>query len=49
MLPEGIVHALKAFDSRAEQFAIKHKDTGYHMLVGAGNLWEIPIPTRCVF
>lgn len=39
LLPEGIVNALKAFDSRAEQFAIKHKDTDYHMLVGAGNLW----------
>ena len=39
LLPKGIVHALKAFDSRAEQFAIRHKDTGYHMLVGAGNLW----------
>jgi fructoselysine-6-phosphate deglycase len=38
-LPEGIVQALEAFDSPAEQFAIKHKDTGYHMLVGAGNLW----------
>jgi len=39
LLPQGIVHALEAFDSRAEQFAIRHKDTGYHMLVGAGNLW----------
>ncbi len=39
LLPQGIVQALEAFDARAEQFAIKHKDTGYHMLVGAGNLW----------
>lgn len=39
LLPEGIVQALEAFDSRAEHFAIKHKETGYHMLVGAGNLW----------
>ncbi|OIK15685.1 sugar isomerase [Bacillus sp. MUM 116] len=39
LLPEGIFNALKNFDSRAEQFAIRHKDTGYHMLVGAGNLW----------
>ena len=39
LLPQGIVNALESFDSRAEQFAIKHKDTGYHMLVGAGNLW----------
>jgi fructoselysine-6-phosphate deglycase len=38
-LPQGIVHAMEAFDSRAEQFAMKHKDTDYHMLVGAGNLW----------
>jgi fructoselysine-6-phosphate deglycase len=38
-LPEGMVQAMEAFDSRAEQFAIKHKDTDYHMLVGAGNLW----------
>ncbi|MEH7331218.1 SIS domain-containing protein [Neobacillus drentensis] len=39
LLPQGMVKALEAFDERAEQFAIKHKDTGYHMLVGAGNLW----------
>ncbi|WP_391203064.1 SIS domain-containing protein [Psychrobacillus sp. L4] len=39
LLPKGILKAVKAFDSRAEQFAIKHKDTKYHMLVGAGNLW----------
>ncbi|MFT4413724.1 SIS domain-containing protein [Fredinandcohnia humi] len=38
-LPEGMVQAMEEFDSRAEQFAIKHKDTDYHMLVGAGNLW----------
>lgn len=39
LLPQGIVQAVEAFDPRAEQFAIKHKETGYHMLVGAGNLW----------
>ncbi|MDN3017897.1 SIS domain-containing protein [Paenibacillus sp. BSR1-1] len=39
LLPQGMVKALEAFDERAEKFAIKHKDTGYHMLVGAGNLW----------
>ncbi len=39
LLPKGMVQAMEAFDSRAEQFAIKHKDTKYHMLVGAGNLW----------
>jgi fructoselysine-6-phosphate deglycase len=38
-LPKGMLNAMEAFDTRAEQFAIKHKDTGYHMLVGAGNLW----------
>ncbi|WP_066259078.1 SIS domain-containing protein [Neobacillus drentensis] len=38
-LPQGIVDALEQFDSQAEQFAIKHKNTDYHMLVGAGNLW----------
>ncbi|MEH7384514.1 SIS domain-containing protein [Bacillus sp. JJ1521] len=38
-LPAGMVQAMEAFDSRAEQFAKQHKDTGYHMLVGAGNLW----------
>jgi fructoselysine-6-phosphate deglycase len=38
-LPQGMVHAMKEFDSLAEQFAMKHKDTDYHMLVGAGNLW----------
>jgi fructoselysine-6-phosphate deglycase len=39
LLPQGIVKAMEAFDPRAEQFAIKHKETDYHMLVGAGNLW----------
>lgn len=39
LLPQAMNNAMEAFDSRAEQFAIKHKDTGYHMLVGAGNLW----------
>jgi fructoselysine-6-phosphate deglycase len=39
LLPQGIVDALEQFDSQAEQFAIKHKNTDYHMLVGAGNLW----------
>lgn len=39
LLPQGIVSAMEKFDQRAEKFAIKHKDTGYHMLVGAGTLW----------
>ncbi|WP_257347316.1 SIS domain-containing protein [Pseudalkalibacillus decolorationis] len=39
LLPQGIVNAMEAFDQIAEQFAIKHKDTDYHMLVGSGNLW----------
>ncbi|MFV2049740.1 SIS domain-containing protein [Metabacillus litoralis] len=38
-LPEAMAQAMEEFDSRAEQFAIRHKDTKYHMLVGAGNLW----------
>ncbi|MFC7391960.1 SIS domain-containing protein [Scopulibacillus cellulosilyticus] len=39
LLPRGILNAVKAFDQKAEAFAIKHKDTDYHMLVGSGNLW----------
>jgi len=39
LLPKNMVKAMEAFDVSAEQFAIKHKDTGYHMLVGAGSLW----------
>lgn len=38
-LPQAMISAMESFDTRAEQFAIKHKDTDYHMLVGAGNLW----------
>lgn len=38
-LPQALLEAVQAFDPKAEQFAIKHKDTSYHMLVGAGNLW----------
>lgn len=39
LLPQAILHAAKAFDPRAEAFAVEHKDTEYHMLVGSGNLW----------
>ncbi|MFD2443817.1 SIS domain-containing protein [Bacillus sp. CGMCC 1.16607] len=39
LLPRAILHAAKSFDEIAEEFAIKHKDTEYHMLVGSGNLW----------
>lgn len=39
LLPQGMLAAMKAFDSRAEAFAQAHKDTKYHMLVGSGNLW----------
>ncbi|TYP79380.1 SIS domain-containing protein [Paenibacillus methanolicus] len=39
LLPRAILDAVQAFDSQAEAFAIRHKDTGYHMMVGAGNLW----------
>ncbi|WP_134699358.1 SIS domain-containing protein [Ammoniphilus sp. YIM 78166] len=38
-LPEGMVAAMESFDQKAEAFAIKHKDTAYHMLTGAGILW----------
>src|SRR5690606_741255 len=39
LLPRAIVNAVKSFDQKAEEFAIKHKNTDYHMLVGSGNLW----------
>ncbi|MFD0698952.1 SIS domain-containing protein [Paenibacillus sp. GCM10027628] len=39
LLPRAILQAVKSFDKKAEEFAIKHKDTGYHMMVGSGNLW----------
>ncbi|MFL6559996.1 MAG: SIS domain-containing protein, partial [Bacillus sp. (in: firmicutes)] len=39
LLPRAILNAVKDFDKKAEEFAIKHKDTDYHMMVGSGNLW----------
>jgi fructoselysine-6-phosphate deglycase len=39
LLPRAILNAVKSFDQQAEEFAIKHKDTDYHMMVGSGNLW----------
>ncbi|MCZ8519899.1 SIS domain-containing protein [Paenibacillus caseinilyticus] len=39
LLPRAILQAVQAFDKQAEDFAIRHKDTGYHMMVGSGNLW----------
>jgi fructoselysine-6-phosphate deglycase len=39
LLPQAILSAVKSFDKKAEEFAIKHKDTEYHMMVGSGNLW----------
>lgn len=39
LLPQAMLGAMEAFDKQAEEFAIKHKDTKYHMLVGSGNLW----------
>ncbi|NRD77250.1 SIS domain-containing protein [Bacillus sp. BRMEA1] len=39
LLPQAILQAVKAFDKKAEEFAKKHKDTDYHMMVGSGNLW----------
>ncbi|UUZ95176.1 SIS domain-containing protein [Paenibacillus sp. P25] len=38
-LPKALVEAVEVFDSRAEQFAIRHKDTDFHMLIGSGSLW----------
>lgn len=39
LLPRAILDAVKSFDKQAEAFAVKHKDTDYHMMVGSGNLW----------
>ncbi len=39
LLPRAILDAVKSFDKKAEEFAIAHKDTDYHMMVGSGNLW----------
>ncbi|MFK9119430.1 SIS domain-containing protein [Peribacillus frigoritolerans] len=39
LLPRAILDAVKTFDKKAEEFAIIHKDTDYHMMVGSGNLW----------
>ena len=39
LLPRAILSAVEAFDKKAEEFAIKHKETDYHMMVGSGNLW----------
>ncbi|WP_026573759.1 SIS domain-containing protein [Bacillus sp. UNC438CL73TsuS30] len=39
LLPQAILNAVKAFNQKAEEFAIRHKDTDYHMMVGSGNLW----------
>ncbi|TWT00643.1 SIS domain-containing protein [Planomicrobium sp. CPCC 101079] len=39
LLPQAILSSVKAFDAKAEEFAIEHKDTDYHMMVGSGNLW----------
>lgn len=39
LLPQALLSAMESFEKRAEAFAIRHKDTDYHMLVGAGSLW----------
>ncbi|MCP1160642.1 SIS domain-containing protein [Bacillus infantis] len=39
LLPRAILDAVQSFDKKAEEFAVKHKDTDYHMMVGSGNLW----------
>lgn len=39
LLPQALLSAMESFEKRAEAFAIKHKHTDYHMLVGAGSLW----------
>jgi fructoselysine-6-phosphate deglycase len=39
VLPEALVDVNALTDGKAAAFATRHKDTGYHFLVGAGNLW----------
>ncbi|MCR2823657.1 SIS domain-containing protein [Lederbergia panacisoli] len=39
LLPRAIVQAVQSFEEKAAEFAVKHKETDYHMLVGSGILW----------
>src|SRR5690554_4703554 len=38
-IPQILVDVSKQADPIAEKFAIDHKDTDYHFLVGSGNVW----------
>lgn len=38
-MPEVLLKVREQNDERALAFAEKHKDTGFHMCVGAGNTW----------
>lgn len=40
-MPEALVEVARQADAQGEAFAGKHAETGYHFLVGAGNLWGI--------
>ncbi len=39
IMPEVLLKVREENDERAEMFAKKHKDTKFHMFVGAGNTW----------
>jgi fructoselysine-6-phosphate deglycase len=38
-LPDVLLDVHRGTEPAAQRFAERHKDTGYHFLVGAGNLW----------
>ena len=40
-MPEVLLKVREQNDERALAFAEKHKDTGFHMCVGAGNTWGV--------
>ena len=49
-MPEVLLKVREQNDERALAFAEKHKDTGFHMCVGAGNTWgETYCFAMCVF
>lgn len=48
-LPEALFAVKEENDARAEEFARMYKDEGYHMLVGAGNMWgETYLYAMCI-
>jgi fructoselysine-6-phosphate deglycase len=40
LLPEQLVKVKEATEEKAARFAQKHKETGYHIITGAGNTWS---------